>query len=212
MKTLSLLFALAATVTTVAHAQVQPTNPTAITTEVKGSPYLDDAYQEGTILFANNTRNAPIRYNAWKDLIEFKQENGQARVLDASATVKKVQLGGTTFHVEKFESNGLEKYGYFTLVDSGKVILFSRKAMKFTPALKGRGLDGGDQPAEFRRLPDTYYLKVADKSLVEVKSLKALLAAFPDRNEELSAYAKKEKISFKDEEELKQLLAYYNSL
>ncbi len=213
MKTLRIMLILVAVVAAATvEAQVQPTNPTGVTTEVKGTPYLDEAYQDGTILFANNTRTAPIRYNAWKDLIEYKQDNGQPRVLDASATIKKVQLGSTTFHVEKFESNGVEKYGYFTLIDSGKVTLFSRKAMKFTPALKGRALDGGDQPAEFRRLPDVYYVKVGDQPLTEVKSLKALLAAFPDKNEELSSYAKKEKISFKDEGELKQLVSYYNSL
>ncbi len=28
--------------------------------------------------------------------------------------------------------------------------------------MKGRGLDGGDQPVEFRRNPDEFYFKIGD--------------------------------------------------
>jgi hypothetical protein len=198
---------------TMVHAQVvQGTNPAGITTEVKGSPYLDESYVDGVILFANNTRTAQVRYNAWKDLIEFKQENGQARVLDPANTIKRVQFGQTTFVVEKYDADGTERFGYFSRLDSGKVSLYAKKVMKFTPAMKARALDGGDQPAEFRRAPDEFYLKIADGTLTEIKNIKSLVAALPDKKEEVSAFAKKQKISPRDEKELTALIQYYNSL
>lgn len=198
---------------TAADAQVvQPTNAAATSTVVKGTPYLDEAYVNGTILYANNTRTIPLRYNAHKDVMEF-QADGQARVLDPSTTIKKVNFGETTFVVEKYTNEkGILKYGYFTLLDTGKVSLFSRKSVKFTPGMKGRALDGGDQPAEYRRNPDEFYFKIAGGELIEVKNVKTMIAAFPDKQDELSAFAKKEKISPKDEEELKKLVQYYNSL
>ncbi len=205
--------ALCLTVITAANAQViQPTNAAAATTEIKGTPYLDEAFVSGTILTSTNSRTAPLRYNAYKDLIEF-QVDGQARVLDPSTTIKKVNLGQSTFVVEKYVNDkGIPKYGYFTRLDSGKVNLFSKKSVKFTPGLKGRALDGGDQPAEYRRNPDEFYFKLGDGELVEIKSIKAFVAALPDKQDEVSAFAKKEKISPRDEEELVKLVKYYNSL
>lgn len=198
---------------TAVKAQViQPTNSTAVDATVKGTPYLDESYVDGTIIFATNTRTAPLRYNAHKDLFEFKID-GQSRVLDPSTTVKKVNFGEATFVVEKYVNDkGITKYGYFALLDSGKVSLYSKKSVKFTPGMKGRALDGGDQPAEFRRAPDEFYFKTANGELIEIKSIKAMIAAFPDKQDEALAFAKKEKISPRDEEELVKLVKYYNSL
>jgi hypothetical protein len=201
-------------IVTAANAQVviQPTNPAAADVVVKGTPYLDESYVDGIILFATNSRNAPLRYNAYKDLFEF-QVNGTARVLDPSTAIRRVSLGETTFVVEKYVTDkGIPKYGYFTLLDSGKVRLFSKKSVKFTPSMKGRALDGGDQPAEYRRAPDEFYFKIASSELVEIKNIKSMIAAFPDRQDELSQFAKKEKISRRNEDDLVRLVKYYNSL
>jgi hypothetical protein len=196
-----------------AHAQVvQPTNAVATSVAVKGTPYLDDDYVNGTIVLATNVRTAPLRYNAYKDLIEF-QVDGQPRVLDPSTTIKKVNLGEATFVVEKFMTDkGVLKYGYFALLDTGKVNLFAKKSVKFTPGMKGRALDGGDQPAEYRRAPDAFYFKLGDGELIEIKSIKTFIAALPEKQDEMSAFAKKEKISPRNEEELIQFVKYYNSL
>ena len=141
------------------------------------------------------------------------QADGQARVLDPGTTIKQVNFGETTFVVEKYTNEkGVLKYGYFTLLDTGKVSLFSKKSLKLTPGLKGRALDGGDQPAEYRRNPDEFYFKIAGGEMTEIKSIKAMIAAFPDKQDELLAFAKKEKISPRDEEELTKLVRYYNSL
>jgi hypothetical protein len=198
---------------TAANAQVvQPTNPGNTEVIVKGTPYLSETYVDGTILYATNARTAPLRYNAYKDLFEFKVD-GQARVLDPSTTIKKVNVGESTFVVEKYVGDkGISKYGYFTLLDSGKVSLYSKKSVKFTPGMKGRALDGGDQPAEYRRLPDEFYFKTNAGELVEIKNIKSMIASFPDKQEELTQFAKKEKISPRDEEELVKLIRYYNSL
>lgn len=196
-----------------ANAQViQPTNPSAVDATVKGTPYLNETYVDGTILFATNSRATQLRYNAYKDHFEFKAD-GQSRVLDPSTTIKKVNFGESTFVVEKYVNDkGIPKYGYFALLDSGKVNLFSKKSVKFTPGMKGRALDGTDQPAEFRRAPDEFYFKIGSGDLIEVKSIKAMIAAFPDKQDELQQFAKKEKISPRDEEELVKLVKYYNSL
>jgi hypothetical protein len=183
----------------------------AVPAVVKGTPYLDESYINAEISFANNTKTVPVRYNAYKDLMEY-QQNGQALVLDPSTTIKKVSLGEQTYVVEKYDADGKVMPGYFVLLDTGKITLYARKGVKFVPARKGGAMDGSDQPAEFKRTPDTFYFKIGEGTIQELKNIKTMIAALPDKREEMTQYAKKEKISPRDEEEVRQLVKYYNEL
>lgn len=178
---------------------------------IKGTPYLEDAYAKGVICYADKNHAVPVRYNAYQDLMEY-QQSGRALVLDANATVKKVTFNNSTFVPLSYEANGKSKLGYFALLDSGKVSLFAKKKIVFIPAKQGGALDGSNQPAEYRKSPDVYYIKVGDGPLQEVGNLKSLIAAFPDKKDELAQFAKKEKISPRKEKELVQLVQHYNSL
>jgi hypothetical protein len=183
--------------------------------KIEGSPYLDDKYVEGEILFGESNKLAhtkvPVRYNVYQDLMEY-QQNGKALALDPSKKIKKVHLGELTFIVEKYELDGKTKYGFLSVLDSGKVTLLSKKMMKFQQPLKGRALDGGDLPAKYSKLSDAYFYKIGEGELKQVGNLKELISTFPDKQEELKQYAKQEKISPKKEEELLKLIRYYNSL
>jgi hypothetical protein len=189
---------------TLSHAQVADAT-------IKGSPYLNETFEEGVIILANNNFKVPARYNVYKDEMEYKQ-NGRALILDPAASVKKIQLHDATFVVQKYMADGKSKLGYFTLLDSGKVMLYAKKAVSYLPAKKGAALDGSDRPAEYKKVPDTFYYKIGDNGLVEVKNIKSMIGDFPDKQEELAAFAKKEKISPRKEDEMVQFVKYYNSL
>lgn len=178
---------------------------------IKGSPYVEDAYTDGVIYYGDKSQSAPMRYNAFQDLIEF-QQNGKAVVLDPSNTIKRVVMGKAVIVPLKYGANGKSKQGYFTLLDSGKVMLFAKKKIVYLDAKKGGALDGGDLPAQYKRSPDAYYYKTGDGELQEADNIKSMISSFPDKQEELTQYAKKEKISVKKEKELIQFIQYYNSL
>jgi hypothetical protein len=193
-------------------AMAQVSTPAGVT--IEGTPYLSETYVVAEIHFdKGNPTKLPVRYNAFQDLIEYKQ-NGQSLVLDPSTRIKKVDLGDNTLVVDKIEFKGKAKYGFLTLLDSGKVMLLSKKMVTYVDAKASKALDGSEitSPAKFSRSPDTYYYKVGDGELQKVGSIKDMIANFPDMQEELLKYAKKEKISPKKEAELIQLVHYYNSL
>ncbi|HTE30343.1 MAG TPA: hypothetical protein VK666_08210 [Chryseolinea sp.] len=190
----------------IAHGQTATTSAT-----VKGTPYIDEAYVDGVIYYADKTHAAPIRYNAYQDLIEY-QQNGKALVLDPNLLIKKVQVGDAAFVPLKYQAEGKSKVGYFAVLDSGKITLLSKKTIVFSAAQKGRAMDGGDLPAQYKTSPDAFYYKIGDGELQEVTSIKAMIAAFPDKQEELTTFAKKEKISPRKEKEMIELVKYYNSL
>jgi len=187
------------------YAQVSATR------KIDGTPYLDEKFVEGKITLADKIWKVPVRYNIFQDLMEYKQ-NGQSLVLDPSPVIHKIHFGDNTFVVQKFEFKGKTKNGFLALLDSGKVMLFSKKGVIFLDARKGGALDGTDTPARYTRTPDVFYYKIGDGELHEIESIKSMIASFPERQEELTLYAKKEKVSHKKEKALVQFVQYYNSL
>ncbi|HEY4655131.1 MAG TPA: hypothetical protein VIH22_11495 [Cyclobacteriaceae bacterium] len=190
-----------------AHAQGTAASGTAI----NGSPYLNEAYEQGVIHYSNKTYKVPIRYNAFQDLIEY-QQSGRAMALDPNPAVLKVTLGNSLFVPQKYESDGKSRFGYFEVLDSGKVTLFSKKRITFLPAKEGGALDGSDQPAEYKRAADVFFYKIGDGPLQEIDNIKSFIASLPDKQEELTRFAKKEKISHRKEKEIIRFVEYYNSL
>lgn len=178
---------------------------------IKGTPYMNDTYEEGIVFLEKKAFKVPARYNAFKDLMEY-QQSGRAMELDPSPSVKRVQLQNTTFVVEKVMLDGKPKLGYVMLLDSGKATLYLRKVVNYLPPKKGGNLDGTDQVAEFKRVPDIFYVKIGNNELQEIRNIKTLIAAFPDKQDELTRFAKKEKISPRNQDELVKLVKYYNSL
>jgi hypothetical protein len=184
----------------------------AATTEpIKGSQFINDQYVDGTIHYADKTLKAPLRYNAFQDVMEY-QQNGKPLVLDAGKSIARVQIGESTFITHPYDAKGKQKFGYFAVLDSGEMMLLCKKAIVYQAPLKGRALDGGDLPAQYKPAPDTYYYKVGDGSLKEVDNLKSLLSDLPENQPALVDYAKKEKISVKKEKDLVALVKQYNSL
>lgn len=179
--------------------------------DIEGTPYLEETYVQGEVQFGKTVSVLPIRYNIFQDLMEYKQ-NGQVLVFDPTTKIKKVHFGNQTFIVDKFELKGKTKYGFLTMLDSGKAMLVSKHVVTYLGAKKGGNLDGSDTPARYARSADVYFYKIGTGNLIRVENLKSLIAGFADKQEELTKFAKEEKISVKKENELVRLFKYYNSL
>lgn len=190
----------------VANAQVA-----ASSAAIDGTPYLDEEYLSGVIYYGNTSLTVPIRYNAYQDLIEY-QQSGRAMVLDPGPAIRKVCFGKSTFVPLTYEFKGKSKVGYFELLDSGRMTLYSKKSILYFDVKKGGAMDGTDQPAHFRRAPDTFYYRIGDGELIEIGNIKSMIKTLPDKQDEMAEFAKKEKISPKKEEEVIQFVQYYNSL
>ncbi len=181
-------------------------------TEFEGSPFLNEQFVTGTVYSSNKKYGAiPLRYNIFNDHMEF-QQNNNIYALYPEPRVTKVILGEETYVVEKHDVRGKMAYGYLTRLDSGKMILLSKKVVRFTERQEAKALQSSATPAKFTRVQDVYYYKIGDGDVTKVGSLKNLIESLPDKREELSSYAKKEKLSTRSAEDLKKLSAYYNNL
>jgi len=192
-------------------SRVTTNNTGGTAANIEGSPFLDDNFVQGEVYVGAKRTAVPVRYNIFQDWFEY-QQGGQTLVLEPNKTIEKVRMGDKTLVCEKFEFQGKSKYGYLSLIDTGKVTVLSKKIVKYIPMRKNGALDGSDQPAKYDNGPDVFFYRIGDGPLQEIDNLKSLIASFPDKQEELKQYAKKEKISVKKEKELIQLMRYYSTL
>lgn len=193
------------------HLVASAQGTAANTAAISGSMYVDEKYVDGVIYYGDKSLATSIRYNAYEDLIEYKQ-GGKAVVLDPSLTLKRVKFGTSTYIAQEYKAGGKTKVGYFQVLDSGKLTLLAKQKITYLPAKKGGNLDGTDQVAQFKRSPDVYFYKIESGALQEVDNIKSMIETIPDKQEELTQFAKKEKISPRKEKELIQFAQYYNSL
>jgi hypothetical protein len=84
--------------------------------------------------------------------------------------------------------------------------------MKFTDKQEAKALESSNQPAKFTRAADIYYYKIGNGEMMKAGTLKNLIESLPDHQAELASYAKKEKLSTRNEADLRKLAAYYNKL
>ncbi len=178
---------------------------------VEGTPFLNDNFVIGVVYDDKDKYvGIPMRYNMYDDQIEFKQNN-KDYILDPQTRIKRVNLDGHTFVVDHYEYKGKVRLGYFLLLDSGKMILMSKKIVTYREQQAPRALDIGPTPAKYSTSPDVFFYKLGNGELRKVDNIKKMIASFPDKELELNEFVKKEKIS-KKEDDLIRLLKYYNSL
>jgi hypothetical protein len=188
----------------------KPLHDTEVT--VEGSPYLNDSFISGEVHFEKGPPSAvPVRYNIYRDYMEYEQQ-GKVYVLDPSSRIKKVTINELVFLVEKYENKGKGTFGYFTLLDSGKVSLFTKQVVIFHEQKEPKALESGVTPAKYARAANAFYFKTHNGIITKIDNLKKFVSGLPDKQNEVMQFAKAEKLSTRKEDELKKLIQFYNSL
>ena len=159
------------------------------------------------------TYNREIRYNAYSDFFEFKDEKDEIKSLQKSAIVT-VIIEGKFFELYDYLSNNTSKEGYFEKLNrNGKTILLKQYSKKFIDAVKANSGYQEDKPAKFV-LNETYFIKKNELSpaIKIILKKKNILRLLNDKEVLIKEYISKKKPNFKNEQEIAQLFDYYNSL
>ena len=181
-------------------------------TNYDGSPYLSEEFVSGEVHDSKKKfTGLLLRYNIFNDNIEFMQK-GTTYALYAEPRIVKVLLGNEVYVVENYETKGKITPGYFARLDSGKVTLLVKKIVRFTEEQEPKALQAAATPAKFTRVADVFYYRIGNAETSKVGSLKSFIDSLPDKKEDVSNYAKKEKLGTKNESDLVKLVKYYNSL
>lgn len=175
--------------------------------DYEGSPYIADEFVMTTVYTEKLKLDPlPMRYNIFANVMEFRQLN-ETFLLEADTRIAKIQMGDRVFVVEDFKFMGKKQPWFMELLEPGKLTLLAKNSVAFR-----KKIEINDIPAKYSRSADVYYLRIGDQDLIKVGSMKDLIASLPEKQQELTQFAKEQKLSTKDRDDLVKLARYYNSL
>lgn len=182
-------------------------------TDIKGSPYLNNEFVNGTIFTTTKLKyvDVPLRYNIFNDELEFKNDNNQIRALATPEIVETVEFGDYKMVYIPYSNVKKIRNGFFLIEEKGNASLYSRLEVIFKKA-EDPGAYVDARPPEFIKKPDSYYIRVGTAEAKKVGKKNDLPEIFPDHQNEISAFIKKNKIKTNRPEKLKELVRFYNSL
>jgi len=180
---------------------------------IKGSPYLDDEFNYGSIYTIQKKHFAdiPLRYNIYNDDLEFKTPEGAIQALSTPDIVEKAIFGSTQLVYASYVQANKDKKGFFIVLEEGKVSLYSKPGVIFREGT-APGAYKDPEPPKFVKKSDDYYLRVGSEQAQIIGSKKELVEAFPDNQDKIESFMSKKKTKTNKPESLKELVKYYNSL
>ena len=180
--------------------------------DVQGSPYLMEEYNQGKVITSDGTtyEKIPLRYNAYSDDLEFKK-GADSYNFDPKSIVKRAEFNGVIFSCMTYGSEDKTKSGFFEVLTEGKATLLTRYTIKYLEKEKVQPF-ADPQPARFDKPKKEYYLSFGGLPAKLITTKKSFLELFGNQKDELDAFISKNKLSIREEGELKKIVAHFNSL
>ena len=183
-------------------------------TDIEGSPYWNDEFKEGTVFTKSKTQYSGIslRYNIYSDQVEFLQDEERVQVIAAPETIEKIEMNGHSLVYIPYLSGKKIKRGFFIEVENGeKATLLLRPQVSLRDA-KGPGAYQESEPPRFVRGSDDFYIRIGEEPAAFIARKKDLREIFPTFQKEVISYIKKHRIRPGKQDQLRDLVRYYNSL
>lgn len=180
--------------------------------KIEGTPYLDEEFRKGSLSFGGSRiSNLDLRYNIYEGHFEFMDEDVVKFIDPQRNRVDTVWLEDDTYLYVSFEAGKHIKMTYMKMVwGDGTRVLLNHKMM-LTEAEETQGYKEA-QPARFTRQQDLIFIQPTGSHAMEFKGKKSLEEVFPNHHQQLSTYAKKEKLKLKKPEDIVKLCSYYDSV
>jgi hypothetical protein len=165
-----------------------------------GSPYLNDEFLYGEILYNHEWRfvNIPM------------PDKETIYSLGADTLFDMIYIPEDTFIASIYEKEMKIIPGFFKLITTGNATLLIKMEVEFREATSETTHQMA-MDARFINQPDQYFVKKAGQPAEYVKNIKKLINHLGNHEEELTTFSKEHKLSSKKEKDLKQIIDYYNS-
>ncbi|MBW1294639.1 hypothetical protein [Aquimarina litoralis] len=191
---------------------LKPTKRITSFDEYDGSIHKSLRYKDASVIDEKSgTFDTKLRYNAYTDALEFKKGSDLFE-LRKSPTAH-ARIDGDYYYYCNFKTQrGLKRPGYYVLVElNEKYRIYKKYAVKITkPDPKG-SVSGTATPGKVQ-IKTKYFLEERGTIMELPMNKKEILATLSDKEDELKAYIKKERIKVRKEEDLIRLVSRYNAL
>jgi len=178
----------------------------------EGSPYTKEEFSSAII---NDSEVVYlVRYNAHRDLMEFKDKTSETFLLDIKADniIKFNDNSGKVYHTVKYDN----KRGYAIFLwtnSSNDLSLYTKENVVFTDGRKAKSSYEKDTPPKFTKLKNSYFIKTKGESMDKLATKKkSFFAIFKGKEKEIQQFVKKEKLKINKQKDLIEIVTYYDKL
>lgn len=176
--------------------------------DIMGTPYANKDFKMAKL--ADNYEAAPVRYNSYKDEIEFKKgENIQ--IVPKQKEFSKIIIKEPLQTIVNLETND-NLQGYFFELVPGKIALYKKERTVFKDEAPAINSYASAKPAEFIKQDPVYYISINNTFIKKPKNQKEIIEALPNLKDQINTYFKSNKIKFNKEEDLIKLVNFLNQL
>jgi len=177
---------------------------------VSGTMYYNESFMQAKI--DNDEEVVFLRYNAFRDEMEFKQGNDTYYLVKDDNTIVNFFNNNKVYQYLKYvDVDKVEKRGFLLKVVDGQKSMYKSEKIILIPERPSTTGYEIPKPAEYKKGKEIFYIKIEEKTIVFPKNKKELLKTFPNKNKEISDFLKANKISFSNESDLIKLTKFLNT-
>lgn len=182
----------------------------------KGSYYLNDSFLPATIILANNKKftNINSRYDALHDVLEI-QHLGKVYILEGQKINRIVMNRENGDSINFIHARFVEtenKVGFYQVIVEGKKSLLKKTEVAVKKPDYVVQFDAGSKVVTYSLIPK-FFLWNEDKTAVPLRSTrKGIISALGSHKHEIDEYIDRTGGKLSDENTLRSVFAYYNSL
>lgn len=177
--------------------------------DIQGSPYLNAELSDGKIITnENKVLVGKLRYNVYKDEIEFEYKNNLLSIAKPD-NFKEFFIGEQKLKYVDYVVAKKAKKTFMLVLTEGEFSLLVKKTVEYFNKEKQQPYSV-PKPDRFESREDTYYLSYQNSPAHKITSAKKLFKAFPDIKNIVNSYSEK-KVNYNNKEELIQLVEYLNN-
>lgn len=176
-----------------------------------GSPYLEDGFTTGSVISVDSTiyRDIPLRYNVYKDQMEYEMEDNIFVVPD-EGFCKRVIIGDQQFDYLPYITSGGNFSGFLEVMYDGNCSIYQQHRISLLSAEASNGYTQA-KPERFAKGNPVIYIRLGNSAALQVSSKKSLISLF-ENNEKVQEFMKSEKINYKRVDDLVKLASFYSTL
>ena len=193
----------------------EPYSRTDVYNNAEGSPFLTSEFVSGSLITKDSLmyRNIPLRYNVFKDEMEFligADEN--RRVIGDPRNFLFYILGDKTFTYLTFTDNKRPAHGYFEVLNKGNCQVLKKKQIVYLEPEAAKGYSEA-KPPRFEEKNERYYLKFYSQLPREVRLRRRnVLEAFADKSDAIAGFVNDKNLSYNNPVDLVKMAEYYNQI
>lgn len=178
---------------------------------VEGSMYLFDDFTDGKVVLADNTTmdDQKLRYNIYYRQMQFIRDEDTLAFANPDE-IDYLTLNDRLFIYTEFTKDGEIADDYFEVLVDNDCRLLYRRMVKYHIAPDEES--GKDSKEVFINCCE-FYIKKGEQPAIKVAlTKKSVLCAFKDKEQEVSAFIKSNRLKMKSKEDLMMVIKFYNSL